>query len=726
MRPPHDSLGPQGEGDDLLSWALAYAKRGWPVLPLHTVVSGGCSCRDVDCNSVGKHPRTAHGKDDATTNQDQIRQWWERWPDANIGLRCEPFLVLDVDPRNGGDESLDALFSTEADRDGFDTLEACTGGGGRHFYFQPLPKPIKRKSIADGLDIKSASGYVVAPPSLHQSSLRYRWVDLETELSPAPEWLIRIIEQVTTEAEGISIPSEIPSGRRNGTLYKLACSLRTNKQLCPEDILAAVLSKNSNACKPPLDQKEVEQLVASACTHPSGLSPEYASAGRGYVTEPSGAADGPPPYNWPTDAQEAPVKDDAPLEHVGWPSPLSEQAYHGVLGDLLREIEPNTEADIAAVLFQAIAMIGNVLGRSAYFTVEATNHYCNEFVCLVGATAKGRKGSSFKQVRSVLHSVDGDWDSNRIKSGLSSGEGLIYNCRDAMKEMVRGRGTASLQVTDPGEKDKRLLVVEEELAGAIKAMARDGNTLSAIVRQSWDSPSVLAPMTKNNKIKATDPHISVIGHITRDELLKSLKTVENTNGFANRFLWVCAKRSRELPFGGNLNQDALKKISHVISSAVEWVRERPICILFDTDAAEIWRDAYSDLGEVPPGMLGAVLSRGEAHVRRIAMLYAVLDCSAAVRPEHLYAALEVWRYSRDSATWVFSAVSQDDEAAGVEAALRRAGTAGLTKTEIHAALNRKMRANQLDSLLRDLLHRGSVCQTSEKRGRQTVNVFTRR
>src|SRR2546428_410395 len=114
--------------------AIRYAKRGWRVLPLHsTMESGACSCGKLGCPSVGKHPRTANGLFDATTELVAISRWFGRWPDANVGVLAgaeSGLLVLDVDLRHGGDESLAELEREHGPLP--DTVQAHTGGGGRH------------------------------------------------------------------------------------------------------------------------------------------------------------------------------------------------------------------------------------------------------------------------------------------------------------------------------------------------------------------------------------------------------------------------------------------------------------------------------------------------------------------------------------------------------------------------------------------------------------------
>src|SRR6266511_2969938 len=112
--------------DSPVTHALDYAGRGFAVLPLHTPTGRGCSCGDGECASIGKHPRTEHGSKDAPTDPGQIREWWDRYPEANIGLRTGSGLaVLDTDRRHGGFESLAQLQSRHGPLPA--TAESITG-----------------------------------------------------------------------------------------------------------------------------------------------------------------------------------------------------------------------------------------------------------------------------------------------------------------------------------------------------------------------------------------------------------------------------------------------------------------------------------------------------------------------------------------------------------------------------------------------------------------------
>src|SRR5262249_26293929 len=170
---------------------------------------------------------------------------------------------------------------------------------------------------------------------------------------------------------------------------------------------------------------------------------------------------------------------------------------------------------------------GNMIGRGPHTLVERTEHTCGEYVVLVGASAKGRKGQAWSTPRYLLSQADDTWTA-RIKSGLSSGEGLIYNVRDA-RWGIDKKGQPVL--ADEGETDKRLMIVEPELATVLRRMQGDTNSLSAILREAWETGD-LSTLTKNNPTRATGAHVSIVAHTTREELITSLTEPDRANGFA--------------------------------------------------------------------------------------------------------------------------------------------------------------------------------------------------
>jgi hypothetical protein len=252
---------------------------------------------------------------------------------------------------------------------------------------------------------------------------------------------------------------------------------------------------------------------------------------------------------------------------------------------------------------------------------------------------------------------------------------------------------------DEGEADKRLLVVEPEFASVLTVANREGSTLSEILRQAWDNGN-LSPMTKNNPIKATGAHISLIGHVTKQELLARLDDTSKANGFANRFLWALVKRSKELPEGGAVPDELLLPLAECLTSVITFVRT--LSELKRDDAARaLWAEVYHELSQGKPGLVGAVLSRAEAQVLRLSVIYALLDKSEVIGVQHLRAALAVWEYCERSAVLIFGNRLGDPTADRILEALRNAGPGGMAEKDIydlfggHKSANERMRALNL-------------------------------
>ena len=416
-----------------------------------------------------------------------------------------------------------------------------------------------------------------------------------------------------------------------------------------------------------------------------------------------------------------------PVQAGHWPDRPDDAAYHGLAGEIVGAIEPHTEADPVALMAQFLVAFGNTIGKGAHFTVDGSVHHMNMFAVLVGRTSKARKGTSWSRINRLLANVDPDWAADRIQSGLSSGEGLIWGVRDPItrREPLKDHGKFTgeyqdIQI-DPGIEDKRLLVFEGEFASVLKVLNRDGNTLSAIIRQAWDSGD-LRSLTKNSPAKATGAHISIVGHITQAELKRWLSTTEAASGFGNRFLWICAKRSKCLPDGGNLDEVGLGTLCGQLQTAVKYASTADEIVRDDPSRA-VWRQVYPTLSEGKPGLLGAMTSRAEAQVMRLAAIYALLDCSSTIRPEHLMAALALWEYCEASAQYIFGD-AMEDPVADELLKLLRANPNGISRTDIRDYFGRHRSSRQISRALGvlaecDLAHQ----QTENTGGRPTERWF---
>lgn len=242
------TLEPQPEQSlSLYDAALSYARRGWKVFPVR-----------------GKLPLVMW-QDEATLDEAEIKDWFDD-ADPEIGVAIVTgtgLVVLDVDAKSGGLESLSALLTEYAGRV-VDTSVVRTGGGGLHFYFRTEVELRNKTGVRPGIDIRGDGGYVVAPPSPHQSGNRYQWEIEEDELSPWPFDLHK-----SAPAEPVDEGEGVLTGTRNATLTSLAGSMR-RRGMGQLAIRAALLEENKVLCNPPLPEKEVIAIAKSVSRYEPG------------------------------------------------------------------------------------------------------------------------------------------------------------------------------------------------------------------------------------------------------------------------------------------------------------------------------------------------------------------------------------------------------------------------------------------------------------------------
>src|SRR5262245_43424055 len=407
--------------------------------------------------------------------------------------------------------------------------------------------------------------------------------------------------------------------------------------------------------------------------------------------------------------------DDSPIKP--WPK-LLPIATHGLAGQIATLATRESEADPVAVLATTLSATAALFGRSRPMYVGDTIHHARNFSVCVGASSRARKGTSagpvlriVKAAENVLHQQSSLPHplclSLRVSHGpLSSGEGLIEAIRDKRGEE-----------DDGGTNDKRLLVLEGEMGATMRAFQRQGNTLSTSLRSAWDG-STLEPLTKREKIIATDPHVCIVAHVTRRELDELLTTSDLWNGFANRFIWVMVRRRASVPFPKPMPADEVVVLAKELARVVVYAHSRQGSeaeLRMSNSAADHWAAVYPELTRDFPGILGAVIARAEAQTLRVAMTYALLDGADRIELQHLDAALAFWRYAHDSASYLFGEAELDPVAQTILQAL---ATGPKTQTEIRDLFGRHQPADRLAQVLSELQERGRITLTEEQtRGR---------
>ncbi len=381
-----------------------------------------------------------------------------------------------------------------------------------------------------------------------------------------------------------------------------------------------------------------------------------------------------------TEAEHAPKTPPA-AGAPAWPT-LDRVALRGLAGQVVAAGTAHGEADSAAILVSFLAAFGSAVGSGPHCLVGATRHGANLFAVLVGQSAKARKGDSWSPVRAIMAAAEPAWAANRVLQGLSSGEGVIAAVRDPT---YATKGDEQVMV-DAGVSDKRLLALAPEFARILAVMQRDGSTLSAVLREGWDAGD-LRVVTKT-PTAATDAHVSILGHVTVDELRRELTSTDAASGFANRFLWVAVKRGRLMADPPPFTAAAVAPLAQQVRAAIESVR--PVgTVTRDPEASVLWRELYPELSRERPGLAGAILSRHEAQAVRLSMLYALLDRATRVGVAHLEAAIAVLDYVATSAVVIFGDELGDPVADEIRRRLERS-PAGLTRTEIRDVFGRNL------------------------------------
>ncbi len=389
-----------------------------------------------------------------------------------------------------------------------------------------------------------------------------------------------------------------------------------------------------------------------------------------------------------------------------WPAPPAPEAFSGLAGAITEAISPETEADPVAILAQLLVAAGSVIGRGAYFLVEATRHHPAEFVVLVGDSAKARKGSSWDHVARLMGTVDPGFAS-RCSTGLSSGEGLIWALRDPSGK-------------DPGAADPRLLVVEPEFASVLKQTTRDISTLSPVLRAAWDGRP-LAILTRTAPARASTTHLSVIGHITAAELRHNMTAIEVANGLMNRFVFLACRRARLLPEGGDPDPLARTGLARALKDNLD--RSRHVGQMgFDEKARLQWCELYEALSAPAPGLDGALAARSEAHVVRLSLIYALMDGANAIGPSHLAAGRALYDYSRRSAASALEGATGDRVAEQIHQGLL-GSPGGLTRTEIRDLFQRNCPGSAIDEALGALSRASRVRLERVATGGRPAMVF---
>ncbi|WP_445937952.1 hypothetical protein, partial [Pseudomonas sp.] len=365
------------------------------------------------------------------------------------------------------------------------------------------------------------------------------------------------------------------------------------------------------------------------------------------------------------DSSRQPAVDGEPISelqmaaHRNSPQP-DPACLYGLIGDVAQAGSEGTETNAYAIAANFMGYLSCAVGRGVYLPVGNTWHHPRLFCLHIGRSGRGRKGDALSLVLRIdqaLRELNDSFAPQIHRGGLSSREGLVALMHDGYRQ---GRQEI------PAIEDKRLWVVESEFANVLHQGRREGNTLSASLRDCWDGVC-LKPATKSNRLYASYPHVCLSGAISPSELTGLMTARDLTNGFANRFLMIWAERSQILPFPKATPQATVDSLARRILDVLAFVgsdrhdqRDR---LRMDLSAQAQWHYAQLYRGELHEDLgselVSAMLERRAPMLLRLAMLFALTDLQLRVDVHHIDAAMVWMRYSTASVRYVFVSAAEE-------------------------------------------------------------------
>jgi hypothetical protein len=676
----------------------------------------------------------------------QIHAWGVAEPNANVCVYAEQvpggLCFLDKD----GAISLVEKYKQETGRDFPRTLLVCSsiiddGNGGTitkgHWYFGQTSRTAAMSNIPEhktgGLfSFRVNNEYVTSIGSIHpKTGLPYQVYD-DAPIIYMPDDLVDwLLAQVVADKPKLAATEGAVEKLKHGTLHPaiVAAAGRIINLLGSggsyEELEEQLLTWTHRHCEAPIDESRVVKVAKSAWEKFERAAPGFELTMAKPVAQPAQSnqnQQGPTGVSKPHERYAmTPEQVDAEMEkeHPVLLLPDDETGPHwddsimyGIAGEIVREASKYCESHPAGMYVDLLVSLGNIIGRGPYFNVNKTRHYTNEFMARVGDTSRSRKGTGRDVVDELLSQVDPVWHKTRIASGFGSAEAIVDQIRDNYTSNILDKKSGGFKsITVPGVPDKRLNIREGELASVFQLASKKESRADVVLRDGWDGKT-LRNLVKgrnsqglSNSNVCEEPMISISGDSTREELGTKLPPGAVTNGFGNRFLYVFVRRLKECP-NGSPDVDwtpFLDRLRAVIQEARQ-VRYVPVTKY----AHKVWNIMYGQLEDPanrPPGIGGSMTDRGSAHVRRIALILALLDGpdvdgSVEVNADHLRAARDLWEYCQDSAAYIFNGAIGDQQR--IEHFIWRSGP--VTVSDIREMLFKRNRRvawiqTQLDALV---------------------------
>lgn len=487
--------------------------------------------------------------------------------------------------------------------------------------------------------------------------------------------------ETVQSAELTGAKLRIVEGARNNSLAIIAGELR-RKGLNEAEMLPVLLRRNQEECEPPLDDDEVKTICRSIAKKPfkdtrvlfdgvpAGVSriglPEPAPVSTEFLSNGETTVVGDTEFAMTPAEYESEMENDwavLPLVLPAGPC-WDDDILYGLAGRIIQKAAAYNESHPAGMYLDLLVSIGSMFGRSAYFNINQTRHYTNEFLARIGQSSISRKGTGRDAVDAILAPVDPVWSKERVMRGFGSPQAIINEIRDSLESNIWNDNKREYeQEITPGVDDKRLCIREGELANVFQLASMPGSRTDVILRDGWDGKPLdnrVRGVTQDgftNTLRCLEPHISISGDSTVSELVRKMPTGSDENGFGNRFLYCFTYRTKLCPLGGPPIDWSAEMLE--LLAAIDFGKQQG-CVGLSRSAEKMWRRMYLDLEtNRPAGLAGRMTARAPSHVRRISLILAMLDQCGQVESRHLHAARRIWDYCEESAEYIFSGCTRE-------------------------------------------------------------------
>ena len=415
-----------------------------------------------------------------------------------------------------------------------------------------------------------------------------------------------------------------------------------------------------------------------------------------------------------------------------------EDAFYGPLGDFTRLSADGIEADPLTLYAQLLTIAGHLIGRRAKCMGGDSEHHCNLFTLIVGDSAVG-KGGTWNRARRFFEAVEPSF-LKLYHSDVQSAPALIRLVTDEVRRPSNGKKNsgATYEVCIPAVTDKRCLIINQEMQSILTAKGRNGATLGQTMKNAWDGET-LENNTKDQRGRATHPHVSLIGHITPMEFAEALSSskCDRSNGFYNRMFVVVAKKRRSLPHGSLWPEctDLIKRVKDALEALgpADPLPDEIPCLEFDDEAKALWEPFYHACGEPDAhpffdGLTGFRERLAKGLVKRVALIHAVLDQASAIKVAHLKAAIAFGLQTLDGlrpylTRFTGAGAEEDKTVAKLRAAMQRE-PGEYTKSQLWQRIGRRPDKDKVALALRQLVESSEwTCREREGENGQVVPVY---